>query len=124
MDGRNYARWLTNAWYGRFHHDGNVDMNHLTTFQYWVVYLIVPSVAFGLFVFLSCVLVPSQKKQAAMLVVTLSVIFVGYGIYQHYIDNGFLPNQYIIRYTGFMAGLAIGFVAGYQVYKENKWTRS
>lgn len=103
------------------HHDGNVDMNNLNAFQYWVVFLTVPSVAFGLFVFLSCAFVPSQKKYAGILVVLASIVFVGFGIYEHYVDNGFLPNQYIIRYTGFMTGLVIGFILSFNVFKEKKW---
>ncbi len=104
------------------HHNGNVDMNKLNGFQFWVIYLTVPSVAFGLFVFFSCVFVTSQKKYAGILVIFLSILFVGYGIYQHYIDNGFLPNQYIIRYTGFITGLAIGFILSYKLFKDKKWT--
>ena len=103
------------------HHDGNVDMNNLNEFQYWVVFLTVPSVAFGLFVFLSCAFVPSQKKYAGILVISLSILFVGFGIYQHYMDNGFLPNQYIIRYTGFIAGLFMGFILSFNVFKRKNW---
>ena len=44
------------------HHRGKVDMNNLTSFQYWVQFLTVPSLAFGLFLFLSCVFVPMQKS--------------------------------------------------------------
>jgi cytochrome bd-type quinol oxidase subunit 2 len=106
------------------HHNGNVDMNKLNWFQYWVVYLTVPSLAFGLFVFLSCVFVPLQKKYAAILVLLLSIIFIGLGMYQHYIDDGFLRNQYIVRYTGFIIGLAMGFILSYKVFKENNWSTS
>ena len=104
------------------HHTGKVDMNNLTAFQYWVVFLIVPSLAFGLFVFLSCVFVPLQKKYAGILVLLLSIIFVGLGTYQHYMDDGFLRNQYIVRYIGFIIGLVIGFIVSYKIFKENKWT--
>ncbi len=106
------------------HHNGNADMNKLNWFQYWVVYLTVPSLAFGVFVFLSCVLVPLQKKYAGILVFLLSIIFIGLGIYQHYIDDGFLRNQYIVRYTGFIIGLATGFILSYKVFKKKNWTAS
>lgn len=103
------------------HHGASADMNNLTAFQYWVVYLTVPSVAFGLFVFLSCAFVPSHKRRAALLVIGLGVTLVGFGIYQHSIDNGFLPSQYIVRYSGFMAGLATGFLVSYRTFKANNW---
>jgi len=104
------------------HRTGKVDMNNLTAFQYWVVFLVVPSLAFGLFVFLSCVFVPLQKKYAGILVLLLSIIFIGLGTYQHYMDDGFLRNQYIVRYIGFIIGLVIGFTLSYKIFKENKWT--
>src|SRR5689334_4112220 len=83
------------------HHNGKVDMNNLDTFQYWVTFLTVPSLAFGLFLFLSCAFVPLQKRNAGLVVFVLSVIFIGLGAYQHYMDDGVLRNQYIVRYSGF-----------------------
>ena len=104
------------------HHTGNVDMNNLTTFQYWVKFFAVPSLAFGLFLFLSSAFVPFKKKYAGITVLLLSLIFIALGSYQHYIDNGILQSQYIIRYSGFIIALAIGFHFSYRVYKKNKWT--
>jgi hypothetical protein len=104
------------------HHTGNADMNNLTAFEYWIKFLTVPSLAFGLFLFLSAAFVPFKKKYAGITVFLLSIIFIGLGAYQHYIDNGVLQNQYIIRYMGFIAGLIIGFVFSFRVYKKNKWT--
>jgi hypothetical protein len=103
------------------HHNGDVNMNRLNNFQYWVTFLTVPSIGFGLFLFLSCLLVPVHKKYAGILVMILSIIFIVLGSYQHYIDDGFLASQYIIRYSGFMIGLAIGFMIGYKLFKNNKW---
>lgn len=104
------------------HHTGSFDMNNLTPFQYWIKFLTVPSLAFGLFLFLSAVFVPFQKKHAAIAVLLLSLIFIGLGAYQHYIDNGVLQEQYIVRYSGFVLCLVIAFILSYQVYKRNKWT--
>ena len=106
------------------HRTGNVDMNNLTAFQYWIKFLTVPSVAFGLFLFLSCVFVPFQKKYAGLTVFLLSIIFIGLGAYQHYMDDGVLHNQYIVRYIGFIIGLIIGFLLSYRVYRQSKWTSS
>ncbi len=44
------------------HRTGNVDFKNLTAFQYWIKFLIIPSLAFGLFLFLTCVFAPFQKK--------------------------------------------------------------
>src|SRR5215212_1921222 len=95
------------------HHTGQVDMNNLTPFQYWVKFLLVPSVAFGLFLFLACVFVPFRKKQAGLLVFSLSLIFIGLGAYQHYTDDGLLANQYIVRYSGFIVGLMTALLISY-----------
>ena len=86
-----------------------VDMTKLSWFQYWIVFLVLPSVAFGLFVFLCCSLVPFNKRSAGILAVILSLVFISYGVYQHYSDDGFLANQYILRYTGFIIGLVLGY---------------
>jgi uncharacterized paraquat-inducible protein A len=104
------------------HHTGSFDMNNLTPFQYWIKFLTVPSLAFGLFLFLSAVFVPFQKKYAAITVLLLSLIFIGLGAYQHYIDNGVLQEQYIVRYSGFVLCLVIAFMLSYQIYKRSKWT--
>ncbi|WP_460914675.1 VOC family protein [Spirosoma areae] len=91
------------------HHGAPVDMTKLSWFQYWVVFLVLPSMAFGLFVFLCCLLVPFKKRSAGILAIILSLLFISYGVYQHYSDDGFLANQYIIRYTGFVTGVVLGF---------------
>ena len=103
------------------HRTGNVDMNNLSTFQYWVQFFAVPSLAFGLFLFLSCVFVSIQKKYAGLLVFILSIIFISMGAYQHYMDDGVLRNQYIVRYSGFVACLVIGFVLSYKLFRQNNW---
>ena len=104
------------------HRTGIVDMNNLTAFEYWIKFLTVPAIAFGLFLFLSCVLVPFQKKYAGLTVFLLSIVFIGLGAYQHYTDDGVLHNQYIVRYTGFVVGLITGFLLSYRAYNQNKWT--
>lgn len=93
-----------------------VDMTKLSGFQYWVVFLMLPSIAFGLFVFLCCLLVPFNKKSAGILAIVFSLLFISYGVYQHYSDDGFLANQYIIRYIGFIICLIIGFLISYRVF--------
>ena len=103
------------------HRTGDVDMNNLTTFQYWVKLLVVPSIAFGLFLFLSCVFVDIQKKYAGLLVFMLSTIFISMGAYQHYIDDGILRNQYVVRYCAFIASLVIAFAISYKFYRQNNW---
>ena len=104
------------------HHTGKVDMNNLNSFQYWIQFLAVPSLAFGLFVFLACVFVPMQKKYAGLLVLVLSFIFIALGTYQHYTDDGFLRKDYLVRYIGFTICLITGFMLGYKLYRQNKWT--
>ena len=104
------------------HHTGKVDMNNLNPFQYWVQFLIVPSLAFGLFLFLSCLFAPIQKKYAGLSVFIVSLIFIALGTYQHYMDDGFLRKDYLVRYIGFIAGLVISFVLSYIIFRQNKWT--
>lgn len=103
------------------HHTGKVDMNNLTSFQYWIQFLTVPSLAFGLFLFLSCVFVPMQKKYAGLLVFILSIIFIFLGAYQHYMDDGILRNQYIVRYSGFVICLVIGFWVSHKLFRQTNW---
>lgn len=103
------------------HHGAPVDMTKLSWFQYWVVFLVLPSMAFGLFVFLCCLLVPFNKRSAGILAIVLSLLFISYGVYQHYSDDGFLANQYIIRYTGFVIGLLIGFWISYKVFDLHRY---
>jgi hypothetical protein len=104
------------------HHTGNVDMNNLSAFQYWIQFLTVPAVAFGLFLFLACAFVPVQKRTAGMLVFALSLVFIALGAYQHYTDDGFLRNDYLVRYFGFILCLLVGFGLSYRLFKQNKWT--
>lgn len=104
------------------HHAGNVDMNNLNFFQYWIQFLTVPSLAFGLFLFLACAFVPIHKKYAGILVFVLSIIFIALGMYQHYTDDGFLRNDYLVRYSGFILCLIIGFALSYRLFRQNKWT--
>ena len=106
------------------HHSGPVDMGRLTGFQYWLTLFITPPIALALFVFLSCAFVPSRKKYAGILVVSLCTFFIGMGAYEHYTYDGFLATQFKIIYSGFITGLAAGFVISYKVFKENKWTES
>jgi hypothetical protein len=103
------------------HHTQKVDMNNLTSFQYWIQFLTIPSIAFGLFLFLACAFVPIQKKYAGILVFTLSIVFIALGAYQHYTDDGLLRNDYLVRYIGFVVGLLIGFSLSYKIFKQSKW---
>jgi len=103
------------------HRTGRVDMNNLTAFQYWVQFLAVPSLAFGLFLFLSCVFVGEEKKYAALLVFAISFVFISMGAYQHYTDDGVLQRQYIVRYSGFITCLLIGFAVSYKLFRHNNW---
>lgn len=104
------------------HRTEQVDMNNLTSFQYWIQFLIVPSIAFGLFLFLACAFVPIQKKYAGVLVFTLSIVFIALGAYQHYTDDGYLRNDYLIRYLGFTVSLILGFSLSYLFFRQSKWT--
>jgi hypothetical protein len=104
------------------HRTGKVDMNSLTSFQYWIQFLTVPSIGFGLFLFLACAFVPMQKKFAGILVFALSLVFIGLGTYQHYMDDGYLHTDYLIRYIGFTICLILGFSLSYKYFRQNKWT--
>jgi hypothetical protein len=106
------------------HRTGQVDMNNLTSFQYWIQFLTVPSIAFGLFLFLACTFVPIQKKYAGILVFALSIVFIALGTYQHYTDDGYLRNDYLIRYIGFTIGLILGFSLSSKFFRQRKWTSS
>ncbi len=99
------------------HHTGKVDMNNLTSFQYWIQFLTIPSIAFGLFLFLACAFVPIQKRNAGILVFAMSIVFIVLGTYQHYSDDGFLRNEYLIRYISFIIGLIIGKIFNLLSYK-------
>lgn len=104
------------------HRTGDVDMGNLTSFQYWIQFFTVPSVAFGLFILLACAFVPMQKKYAGILVFLISIIFIALGAYQHYTDDGFLHNDYLIRYSGFLSCLIIGFLLSYKLFKQKNWS--
>ena len=104
------------------HRNGPVDMNNLHGFQYWLTLFITPPVALCLFVFLSCAFVPFYKKYAALLVMSLCTFFIGYGTYGHYTYDGFVADQYKLIYSGFIIGLIAGFIVGYSVFSEIKWT--
>ena len=106
------------------HHTGKSDMNNLTPFQYWIKFLAIPSIAFGLFLFLACAFVPTQKKYAGILVFTLSIVFIALGTYQHYTDDGFLRNDCLVRYVGFIVGLILGFSLSYKFFRQRKWASS
>lgn len=83
--------------------------------------LAVPAVAFGLFIFLACAFVPARKKRAGMLVMGLSLVFIGLSAYQHITYDGLLETQYVVRYTGFVVGLVCGFALAHRVFKGNRW---
>ena len=83
--------------------------------------LAVPAGAFGLFVFLACTFVAARKKRAGLLVVGLRLVFIGWGAYQHMADDGFLETQYVVRYTGFVVGLASGFALAHRAFKGSRW---
>ena len=99
------------------HRTGVVDLHHLTWFEYWVKLLTIPSVAFGLFVFLACAFVPTKKRYAGLLVIGLTLMLICFGVYQHMLDDGYLETQYVVRY----AGLVGGFAAAHHVYRGRRW---
>jgi hypothetical protein len=90
-------------------------------FKYWIVSVLFPSVSFCLFVFLTCWLIPSYKKWAAVLVILLSLTFIGFGVYQHNLDSGYLPSIFLYRYIGFVLGLAAGFYLSYRTFIDRGW---
>lgn len=127
----NAAKWLLGVLFAGaltmgtaaflMHRTGAVDLHHLTWFEYWVKLLTVPSVAFGLFVFLACAFVSTRKKVAGLLVVGLTLTLIGFGVYQHTLDDGFLETQYVVRYAGFLVGLVGGFAAAHHVFRGKRW---
>jgi hypothetical protein len=102
------------------HYSGIINQD-LSGFKYWLFFFAVPIVAFALFVFLTCAFVPSKKMYAASLVILLSLLFIGYGAYEHYTYDGFLSGKHITIYTGFIMGMAVGFMLAYKKYKNNNW---
>ncbi|WP_245126798.1 hypothetical protein [Hymenobacter volaticus] len=106
------------------HRTGRVDVYHLTWFEYWVKLLTIPSVAFSLFVFLACAFVATEKKYAGLLVIGLTLTLIGFGVYQHTLDDGYLETQYVVRYAGFLVGLLGGFAAAHYVFRGERWATS
>ncbi len=97
-----------------------VDMDNLTGLSFWSTYLLFLPLVFTLFVILSCKFVSFRKRNAALLVILLSIVFIAIGIY-HHSDDGYLANKYIIRYTGFIFGLTFGYVLSNKIFKNTNW---
>jgi hypothetical protein len=90
-------------------------------FKYWIISVLLPSLSFCLFVILTCWLIPSYKKYAGILVILLSLTFIGFGVYQHWLDNGYLPNIFLFRYIGFIIGLSTGFYWSHRIFNNKGW---
>lgn len=111
------------------HRTWKVHMDNLATFQYSVQSLAVPSLAFGLFLFLSCVFVPIQKKQGFWFFYWPSFLFLwGHinitcndGILRNQYDDAILRNQYIVRYSRFVICLVIGFLVSHKLFRQTNW---
>lgn len=79
-------------------------------------------ISFWTFSFFILCICTDTKKYAGLLVFLPSTIFISLGAYQHYIDDGILRNQYIVRYSGFVICLVIGFLVSHKLFKQNNWT--
>src|ERR1700712_5260486 len=86
-------------------------------FKYWVVSVIFPAISFALFVILTCWFIPSYKMYGAIVVIVLSFVFIGFGVRQHNLDSGYLPNIYLYRYIAFTFGLGIGLYCSYRIHR-------
>jgi hypothetical protein len=103
------------------HYNGMINQD-LSGFKYWLFFFSVPVVAFALFIFLTCTFVPSKKKYAGILVCILSLLFIGYGGYEHYNYDGFISSKHLTIYTGFIIGMSAGFMLAYKNFKNSNWS--
>ena len=123
MDFSSCIRCIVNHWNISYYSACifKVNMDDLTNLSFWITYLLFLPLVFALFVILSCKFVSFRKRNAALLVILLSIVFIAIGIYHHSEENGYLANKYIIRYTGFIFGLTFGYVLSNKIFKNKNW---
>jgi hypothetical protein len=102
------------------HFMANLDAYGLDDIQFWFI-VIALDAGFGLFVFLSCLFVPMQKRNAAITVAILSVLFIAMGIYHHVTEAGFLPAKYAVCYTTFLLAIAIAYFISLKLFSAKNW---
>jgi len=116
------AGFLTLGAAGMIMHDKSIDFSKEDGSVFYGRSVLIPAIAFCLFLFLTSVFVPFKKRNAVIFVLILSFVFVMLGARQHFLDDGYLANKYIIRYTSFLVALATGYMFSYYKYRNNKWT--
>lgn len=103
-----------------FHHVVSIDLANPTRTQFWISNFFL-SLAFGLFLFLACVMVPAWKRNAGVFVFIFSLLFILTGIYNHIIYDGYLHQDHIIRYSSFTLALILSMFISYKRYKNQRW---
>jgi hypothetical protein len=103
-----------------FHHVVEIDMNNPTPMQFWVSNFFL-SLAFGLFLFMACWFAPRWKRNAGLVVLIFSLLFISMGIYHHFTDDGYLKPDHIIRYSSFTICLAFSMLLSYKVFQNRNW---
>jgi hypothetical protein len=98
----------------------NLDAYGLRDIQFWLINIGL-GVGFGFFVFLSCLFVPMQKRNAAVAVVILCGLFIAMGIYHHIADTGFLEGKYTVRYTTFLLAIAMAYFISVKLFGRKNW---
>jgi peptidoglycan/LPS O-acetylase OafA/YrhL len=103
-----------------FHHVVEIDMNNPTPIQFWVSNFFL-SLAFGLFLFIACWFAPRWKRNAGLLVLVFSLVFISLGVYHHFTDDGYLNQDHIIRYSSFIICLVLSMFISHKVFQNRSW---
>jgi glucan phosphoethanolaminetransferase (alkaline phosphatase superfamily) len=84
---------------------------------------IIAIICFFAFVFLSCLLIPSNKKYAALIAVVISIILNGISLYAHF--NGSYNHgettYILLNHSARIIGLLLGIDASYELFKNKGW---
>jgi len=104
------------------HGKKSLNYSEIEGFNFYLMSVVIPAIGFCGFVILTSVFVPFKKRNAAILVLVISTVFILLGAQHHYADDGHLANKYIIRYASFLIAITAGYLYSYMRYRKNKWS--
>jgi hypothetical protein len=104
---------------------GNIGALHIYAFAF-IYRIAIIMFSFAIWVFLTCLFIPSYKKYAGFLPAILSLALAGLSIYVSFTDKysgGRIPEQLLITLSFMVVGLCIGYFVSYQLFKDKGWGR-
>jgi len=104
------------------HFDKNADYSKTEGINFYLMSVLVPAAGFFFFIFLASRFVPFKKRNAALIGISISLIFTFLGAYQHYLDDGSLAVKYFIRYILFIVAIMSGFLFSKYTFLNTRWT--